>query len=781
MILNFRVYSGCSIIAALVVVTYATLTYEEFYPIVVYLSTNKLAMAVMYNFAFVLFFRAAQALLKFFIGHLRELEIEHLIEQGRAFLFDTILFLVFSSPLVEGREAGTVHLFQCICWLVALRLSHIVVQVRLGHMFEIGIPRLVLIQKMALLLFLLLLLDLLMYSVFYRHSSNNSTLYTWLAFETLAMTSGCLVSIGKFCVLLLDSSLDHGWSSKASCLFYLDLIGDCVSMCIFLLFIVTFFLHNPSKLPLYMMADILQVGRQLLLRLQSFRKFRQLTKNMNENFPDATLDELESADTCIICRDALHIGSKKLPCGHVFHSDCLRSWFVQQQTCPTCRAEVVGEGPSSPTSQADGDGAREGGETEGATGDGEDAEETAVEGEQDLDREAMEDAPPSEPEKGSQEAEKKKEKTPSLAGFGPSSLSANAPPPSVSPVAAAAAAAEKRLGIGLGGSSAPSGTNAGTGTGAPPVSVGAASHPFSSSWRSAAEEESVTGLGALFVHRRPGNSPDEKEKEALSRFSRVFRTAESDNSEGGAGGVTGGGVSGGMAAGTGPPPAMDPFSPPLGELLSAMQHSYEMSRYLQAQSHFWLEEMKRLRAGAVGKGEGRGQEEDERSSAALPSSTAAAAGEGAQATLLPPVSAEYIKQCERLLATPLPPPLPVNHLQPPLRTSVPNPASSLCFTSGTPNPNPKGPAQLPSKEGGAEREGGGSVDQSKGGVAATDHLSGGGMGPDSTGLGGLGLNASSFSTRSTELDEIRRMSKERYERHRGAGKPGESLGDSPYY
>ena len=30
----------------------------------------------------------------------------------------------------------------------------------------------------------------------------------------------------------------------------------------------------------------------------------------------------------------------KLPCSHIFHVDCLKSWLIQQQICPTCRAEI---------------------------------------------------------------------------------------------------------------------------------------------------------------------------------------------------------------------------------------------------------------------------------------------------------------------------------------------------------------------------------------------------------------------------------------------------------
>ena len=32
---------------------------------------------------------------------------------------------------------------------------------------------------------------------------------------------------------------------------------------------------------------------------------------------------------------------KKLPCNHIFHTNCLRSWFQRQHTCPTCRLDVI--------------------------------------------------------------------------------------------------------------------------------------------------------------------------------------------------------------------------------------------------------------------------------------------------------------------------------------------------------------------------------------------------------------------------------------------------------
>merc|ERR1712012_588627 len=57
-----------------------------------------------------------------------------------------------------------------------------------------------------------------------------------------------------------------------------------------------------------------------------------------------TPEELESTDNvCIICREEMVDPSttKKLLCNHIFHKNCLRSWFQRQQTCPTCRLDVL--------------------------------------------------------------------------------------------------------------------------------------------------------------------------------------------------------------------------------------------------------------------------------------------------------------------------------------------------------------------------------------------------------------------------------------------------------
>mmetsp|Transcript_93902 Transcript_93902/g.265703 ORF Transcript_93902/g.265703 Transcript_93902/m.265703 type:complete len:616 (-) Transcript_93902:62-1909(-) len=346
--MNFSSYFFLSTLVVIGIIAHAYVAHEQFYPAVVYLSTDKMCLAVFYNFAFALFLLFGKILLRIFIGTLRDLEVEQLVDSGRGFLADTILFLVFYAPTIDNREVGTVYLIQYICCVIFMKVFHLTTQIRVSHMFEVGVPRLIVNLKLVGLMALLLGCDLLALQYFYSVASRSSTFFTWILFEALTMSTVVLVSICKYSVHMVDLRLDNGWPGKSVCLFYIDLVHDVVSMTLFLVFMLTFFVQNPSRLPIYMMADVIQVARKLAQRLRSFRRYRRISLNMEMRFPDATDEEIEQNEHCVICRDSLFEGSKpkKLPCSHIFHIDCLRSWLVMQQVCPTCRAEIPAEVPS---------------------------------------------------------------------------------------------------------------------------------------------------------------------------------------------------------------------------------------------------------------------------------------------------------------------------------------------------------------------------------------------------------------------------------------------------
>lgn len=156
-----------------------------------------------------------------------------------------------------------------------------------------------------------------------------------------------------------------GWEEKGRWVFYLDLVTDFVKLVVYVIFfaiLLTFY-----GLPIHILRDVVVTIRSFVRRILDFLRYRNATRDMNERYPDATAEEVVREEVCIICREEMHavhqapgaagggdqpaagarrvpdrLRPKKLPCGHILHFACLRSWLERQQNCPTCRRPVIG-------------------------------------------------------------------------------------------------------------------------------------------------------------------------------------------------------------------------------------------------------------------------------------------------------------------------------------------------------------------------------------------------------------------------------------------------------
>ena len=53
--------------------------------------------------------------------------------------------------------------------------------------------------------------------------------------------------------------------------------------------------------------------------------------------------------TCTVCCDVIELNKKGMfmPCGHIYHPDCLKPWLEQANTCPVCRFDLPLEEPEN--------------------------------------------------------------------------------------------------------------------------------------------------------------------------------------------------------------------------------------------------------------------------------------------------------------------------------------------------------------------------------------------------------------------------------------------------
>ena len=78
----------------------------------------------------------------------------------------------------------------------------------------------------------------------------------------------------------------------------------------------------------------------------SLRSYSRFESRLGAQYRSPAVSDLARDPDCIICRDPNDAASSLvMPCGHVFHADCLKSWIMQKQSCPTCNKSLLDEEP----------------------------------------------------------------------------------------------------------------------------------------------------------------------------------------------------------------------------------------------------------------------------------------------------------------------------------------------------------------------------------------------------------------------------------------------------
>ncbi|CAN8238116.1 unnamed protein product [Cochlearia groenlandica] len=333
--IQLRVYAGLSTLAALGVIYHGFSSRGQFYPATVYLSTSKISLVLLLNMGLVLMLSLWNLVKIVFLGSLREAEVERLNEQAWRELME-ILFAV-----TIFRQDFSVGFVSLVVTLLLIKGLHWMAQKRVEYIETTpSVTLLSHVRIVSFMVFLLVLDCVLTYSSIRQLIlSRKASMSVFFTFEYMILATTTISIIVKYAFYVTDTIMEGQWEGKPVYTFYLELVRDLLHLSMYLCFFVMIFMNYG--LPLHLIRELYETFRNFKIRVTDYLRYRKITSNMNDRFPDATPEELSVNDaTCIICREEM-TSAKKLLCGHLFHVHCLRSWLERQNTCPTCRALVV--------------------------------------------------------------------------------------------------------------------------------------------------------------------------------------------------------------------------------------------------------------------------------------------------------------------------------------------------------------------------------------------------------------------------------------------------------
>ena len=197
--------------------------------------------------------------------------------------------------------------------------------------------------------------------------------------QYLVMSVTCTTTFIRLSLHIVDDRNQHRWENKGmsqlysrhcgilapthfalTCgvpgkyKFYLEIFSDLLQCILYMgFFVIILWFYG---IPIHLVRELFITLRSFKKTISDFLRYRKLVACLDERcvvrpflayasawmdllhglevkgtcafhrYPNATAEEIARDPQCIICYDDMAEEAKKLPCGHIFHKHCLKSW-----------------------------------------------------------------------------------------------------------------------------------------------------------------------------------------------------------------------------------------------------------------------------------------------------------------------------------------------------------------------------------------------------------------------------------------------------------------------
>ncbi|KAJ1736406.1 hypothetical protein LPJ72_001444 [Coemansia sp. Benny D160-2] len=164
-----------------------------------------------------------------------------------------------------------------------------------------------------------------------------------LCIEALTIMFDVGQTLVRYTAYAWGTDSTEAWETRSDAVVVCEFVTDICILALTLLHYTHILFINGLSLNIVcalVFFNIRSIMSKLFRKVRKLIAFRKAVASMKCRFPDASKEDIiKFNDRCSICREVL-VTAKKLPCDHLFHRSCLRSWLVRHLSCPTCRVAL---------------------------------------------------------------------------------------------------------------------------------------------------------------------------------------------------------------------------------------------------------------------------------------------------------------------------------------------------------------------------------------------------------------------------------------------------------